>query len=56
MLSFQVGINGKSYPTLDELLDLADELKILRGQLSGLLRQAKLGEYDIDNVQPFTFI
>jgi len=39
-----VGINGKSYPTMDELLDLADELKNLKSQLQGLIREAKLGK------------
>eukprot|EP00795_Rhopilema_esculentum_P017236 gene17236-8793_t len=38
-----VGLNGKSYPTLDELLDLADELKNLKGQLQDMIRQTKLG-------------
>ena len=28
---------------MDELLDLADELKSLRGQLQGLIKEAKLG-------------
>ena len=43
-----MGINGKSYPTMDELLDLADELKNLKSQLQGLIREAKLGMNILD--------
>eukprot|EP00794_Sanderia_malayensis_P000254 gene254-874_t len=39
-----VGVNGKSYPTLNELLDLADELKVLRSELKDAIKEARYGK------------
>ena len=36
-------MDGKNYPTLEELRDLAAELKALKAQVSTLLMEARLG-------------